>query len=80
MPINFAEYTNKDLYIDDSFEEVMFRVDYKTGNIYQKLYGSEEYGAPIPFSSKLYYEARLSGQAISKEEYDKGKEPTMFNE
>ena len=80
MSINLTEYTNKDLYVDDPFEEVMFRRENKTGNIYRKFYSSTEYSEPIHFSNKLYFEATQSGRAISKEEYENGKKQTMFNE
>ena len=73
MPIKTGEYLNtKDVYIDYPFEEVMFRRTHKDGLIYRKFYGEEESLQTIPYSNKLYTDALLSGNEITKEEYTNG--------
>ncbi|WP_444921821.1 hypothetical protein ACJJID_05475 [Microbulbifer sp. CnH-101-G] len=73
MSIKTGEYLNlKNIYIDYSFESVMFRRDKKTKNIYRKFYGKKEHPAPIPHTNRLFNDALLYGQEITKEEYLKG--------
>lgn len=74
MAIKTGEYLNtKDVYIDYPFEEVMFRRMKSNGKIYRKFYGEEEFSEPISFDNKLYSDALLSGDEITKEEYEQGK-------
>lgn len=74
MAIKTGDYLNtQDIYIDYSFEEVMFRRMKIDGSVYRKFYGESEYPDPIPSSNRLYNEALLSGEEISKEEYETGK-------
>ncbi|MCF6258345.1 MAG: hypothetical protein L3K25_18965 [Gammaproteobacteria bacterium] len=74
MVIKTGEYLNtKDVYIDYPFEEVMFRRMKKNGVIYRKFYGEEESFELIPHDNKLYSDALLSGNEITKEEYEAGK-------
>jgi hypothetical protein len=74
MAIKTGEYLNaKDVYIDYPFEEVMFRRMKSNGRIYRKFYGEEEAKDKINYDNKLYNEALLSGNEITKEEYEEGK-------
>lgn len=74
MAIRTGEYLNeKDIYIDYLFEEVMFRRVKKDGSIYRKFYGEKENSEPINYDNKLYNDALLSGDEITKEQYLKGK-------
>lgn len=73
MAIKLGEHLNtKDVYIDYPFEEVMFRRMKKDGAIYRKFYGEDESPDLIPHQNRLYNDALLSGDEISKEEYDAG--------
>ena len=74
MPIKTGEYLrNNTVYIDYSFEEVMFRRDHITQKTYAKFYGEKESENPTPHNNRLYSDALLSGSEISKDEYIKGK-------
>jgi hypothetical protein len=74
MAIETGEYLNtKDVYMDYSYEEVMFRRMKKDGAIYRKFYGEEESLELIPHDNRLFNDALLYGEEITKEEYDEGK-------
>lgn len=74
MAIKTGEYLNtKDVYIDYPFEEVMFRRAQIDGSIHRKFYGQEEFPDAIPRDNRLYNEALLSGNEITRDEYVKGK-------
>lgn len=74
MAIKTGEYLNtKDVYIDYPFEEVMFRRMKKDGAIYRKFYGEEESTELISHDNKLFNDAILSGDEITKEYYEAGK-------
>lgn len=80
MPIKYEDRILKeDLYIDYEFEEVMFRREYETGHIYVKFYGECEKGEIIHHSQRLFNDAILYGEKITKEEYGKGKTPKKGN-
>jgi hypothetical protein len=72
--INYERFNLEDIYIDDTLEEVMFRSDYKSGDIYLKFYGKSEHPEPVLFSNRLYADALLNGEEITREAYLKGKE------
>lgn len=70
MPINKGElFAYKDVYIDYPFEEVMFRWDHEAEKIYVKFYGKEERQEPVPYDNKLFNDALLYGNEMTKEEY-----------
>jgi hypothetical protein len=74
MPIISPErFSKEDIYLDYDFEEVMFRYDHKTKNIYRKFYEQEEHTDIIPSSNRLYCDARRFGEEITKEQYLKGR-------
>ena len=74
MAIKTGEYLNtKDVYIDYPFEDVMFRRMKKDGAIYRKFYGEEESSELISDDNGLFNEALLSGDEITQEEYEIGK-------
>jgi hypothetical protein len=74
MAIKSGEYLNtKDVYVDYSFEEVMFRRMKKDGAIYRKFYGEKESLELISHDNRLFNDALLYGEEITKEEYDEGK-------
>lgn len=66
-------FNKEDIYLDYDFEEVMFRYDYKTKNIYRKFYEQEEHTDIIPSGNRLFSDALLYGEEITKEQYLKGR-------
>ena len=74
MAIKTGEYLNtKDVYVDYPFEEVMFRRMKKDGVIYRKFYGEEESTELLSHDNRLFNDAILSGDEITKECYEAGK-------
>jgi hypothetical protein len=69
-------FDQEDIYIYYDFEEVMFRWDHQSKQVYRKFYSEQEFAAPIPQDNRLYTDALLSGSEITQEEYDKGKSPS----
>ena len=66
-------FTQGDVYIEDPFEEVMFRYDAKSDKIYRKFYAEKESKKPVPHDNRLYYDTLMTGFEITKDEYLKGK-------
>ncbi len=74
MAINKGElFTQQDVYVDYPFEEVMFRHMKKDGAIYRKFYGEQESSEVISHDNRLFNDALLSGDEITQEEYELGK-------
>lgn len=71
--INFDHFLTQTVYIDYSFEEVMYRWDHVQKVAYAKFYGKPESHVLIPHSNKLFCDACLSGEEITEEQYKKGK-------
>jgi len=70
MAINKGELFNKkDVYIDYPFEDVMYRWDHVEEKIYVKFYGKDESENTVTFDNRLFNEALLSGNEISRDEY-----------
>jgi hypothetical protein len=67
-------FGREDIYVDYPFEDVMFRWDRLAGQIYRKFYGKAETG-PIPHDNRLYNDALLYGDEISRDVYLAGKQP-----
>lgn len=62
-----------DVYIDYPYEEVMFRSVKANGGIYRKFYGEKESAEKISESNRLFNDALLMGDEITKDEYERGK-------
>ena len=74
MAINKGElFSKKDMYIDYSFEEVMYRWGHEEEKIYVKFYGEEEKSETIDHGNRLFNDALLSGLEITRDEYLRGK-------
>lgn len=65
-------FKERDIYIDYDFEEVMFRSDHLTGELFRKFYGNSE-EMPVEGSNGLFNHALLYGDEISRQEYLDGK-------
>ncbi|RDD80034.1 hypothetical protein DVJ77_19370 [Dyella tabacisoli] len=75
MPVSKGEhFAQRDIYIDYSFEEVMFRCDHVTGSIFRRFYGEGESAKPVPHDNHLFNHALLYGDEITSEQYEQGKE------
>lgn len=73
MGINKGEaFASRDIFIDYSFEEVMYRWDHVAEKIYVRFYGKDEKQEPIPHDNRLFNDAILYGDEISREQYEKG--------
>ncbi|MBA5607389.1 hypothetical protein H3H36_18695 [Duganella sp. FT3S] len=75
MPIDKGErFTREDIFVDYFIEEVMFRWDHVTKKIYVRFYGKDESLHPVPYDNRLFNDALLGGDEISREEYGRGKD------
>lgn len=66
-------FDREDVFIDYDFENVMFRWDHLTHKIYRKFYSGVENPQPISHENRLFNDAFLYGDEITREEYLKGK-------
>lgn len=74
MPIKKgAEFTQRDIFIDYPFEEVMFRWDHQCELVFRKFYGKQETPESVPHSNRLFNDALLYGEEISEEQYKTGR-------
>lgn len=74
MGINKGErFGREDIYVDYPFEDVMFRWDHLERVVYRKFYGEVETG-PVPHDNRLYNDALLYGDEISRDVYLAGKQ------
>lgn len=67
-------FSCRDVYINYNFEGVAFRWDFLRKKIYVKFYGKSEKREPISHENKLFNDALLYGEEISKGRYDRGYE------
>jgi hypothetical protein len=65
-------FAERDVYIDYPFEQVMYRWDRNTRTIYRKFYGSQESPDPVLQDNRLFNDAILYGQEISRDDYERG--------
>jgi hypothetical protein len=72
--ISNEQFNTEDIYLDYSFEEVMFRWDHNTKKVFRKFYGENEYLNSVPSSNRLFNDAIRFGVEITYEQYIKGKE------
>ena len=63
---------DRDVYVGDDFEEVMYRWDAKKRKIYRKFYG-DNFETKPPSDSKLLFDVVQTGEEITKEQYIRGK-------
>ncbi|HKU44145.1 MAG TPA: hypothetical protein VJR89_38555 [Polyangiales bacterium] len=74
MPLQKGEeFARRSICIDYPFEEVMFRWDHQQRQIYRKFYGEGEGPTPIPADNRLFNDALLYGDEITREQYRAGK-------
>jgi|APFre7841882630_1041343.scaffolds.fasta_scaffold45993_1 hypothetical protein len=70
-------FVGRDVFVDYSFEEVMFRWDHANKLIYRKFYGSPEGAESVPYDNRLFNDALLYGEEITRDQYvlGKGRQP-----
>ncbi len=74
MPIMKGKvFSERDVFVDYPFEEVMFRWDHKIEKIFIKFYNEKEKTVFIPYDNELFNEALLYGDEIPKDTYLEGK-------
>ena len=56
-----------DVYIDYAYEDAKFRFEKDTRKVYRRFYGEPE--IEILPSSKLYHDAWMTGEQITREDY-----------
>lgn len=75
MPVSFESLKNKPyVYIDHPFENARFRVEKETGKVFSKFPGKPE--KEIRPDSDIYNQAILSGDEITREQYEADFPPT----
>ncbi len=73
MAINKGQlFANSDVYINYQFEEVMYRWDHIEQKVYVRFYGEAENPNPVSHDNRLFNGALLSGDQISREQYERG--------
>ena len=74
MPIGKGPHLGlRDYYIDYNLEEVMFRLNHTSGLQYKKFYGEKEISDTVPDHNRLFNDALLYGEEITREQYEQGK-------
>ena len=61
-----------DIYVDNDFEEVMFRWDHKLQKYFRKFYGADGEDT-VPNGNSLRFASFSYGDEITREEYERGK-------
>ena len=72
MSIAAETWSNQDVYIDDPYEQVMFRWEYKSTKVFRKFYG-DSFEDEIHFSNRLFRDAERTGVSITEAQYANGK-------
>lgn len=62
-----------DIYVDNDFEEVMFRWDHKSQKYFRKFYGSDD-ETTVPSGNSLRFASFSYGDEITREDYEQGKQ------
>lgn len=63
-------FGSEDIYVDYPFEDVLFRWNHKEERIYRKFYSENEDQESIPQDNRLWNDALLYGNEITREEYE----------
>lgn len=62
-------FSEGDVFIDYPFEEVLFRWDHVARKVYRRFYGGGESPDPVPQDNRLFNDAILFGNKITREQY-----------
>ena len=75
MGINKGEhFSERDIFIDYPFENVMFRWDHVQKEIFVKFYDESECTNNVPHDNRLFNDALRFGDEISENVYHQGKQ------
>lgn len=66
-------FRDEDVYIDYSFESVMFRWDHVEKVVHVRFYGALELAAPVAHDNRLFNEALRFGTLISGDRYEQAR-------
>lgn len=64
-------FRTEDIFVDYPYEEVTFRWDHISMQIFRRFYGEAEDIQPVPSDNRLYNDALCFGDEISREDYHK---------
>jgi len=71
MPVEKGDtFFQRNFFIDYPYEEVMYRWDYAREKVFVTFYGETEKFKPIPHDNRLFNDALLSGDEITREQYE----------
>ncbi|MBD8708758.1 MULTISPECIES: hypothetical protein [unclassified Pseudomonas] len=74
MGINKGErFAKEDVYVDYPFEDVTYRWDHASQQVFVRFYGEQESREPVPHENRLFNDALRYGEEMTKAEYDRGK-------
>jgi hypothetical protein len=68
-----GRFSNEDIFIDYSYEEVTYRWDHHSKLIFVRFYGNEESSQPVPHDNRLFNEALCCGEDITRQDYNRGR-------
>jgi hypothetical protein len=66
-------FANEDIFVDYPYEEVTYRWDHHSKQVYVCFYGDEESIQPVPHDNRLFNEALRFGEEITRLDYDRGR-------
>lgn len=66
-------FDERDVFVDYDYESVMFRWDHVKRLIYRAFYGEPEHPEPVPHDNRLFNDALLFGEEISRDEYERAR-------
>lgn len=62
----------RDVFIDSELEEVMFRWEAKSGQVFRKFYGSGQETLLVDHSNRLFNDVLRFGDEVDSETYSRG--------
>lgn len=70
MPIEKGiQFKERDVFVNYPFEEVMFRWDHLQQLVFRKFYGKPEDREPVHQENRLFNDALLYGNEMTREQY-----------
>jgi len=66
-------FVNEDIFVDYPYEEVTYRWDHLSKQVFVRFYGNEESSQPVPHDNGLFNEALRFGEEITREDYNRGR-------
>lgn len=68
MALTKSDFSDRDVYFKDEFEDVMFRYEAASGKFYRKFIGEGE-EVEVPHDNELLNQAMTSGDVIGVDEW-----------